>query len=66
MTRKHARCTVCGMYISCLLNANRLIEAKTLVLAMPIKIPPSLLSSVMFVAEHWLKRGCKRSFGDYR
>lgn len=32
------------MYISCLLNANRLIEAKALVLAMPIpEIPPSLL-----------------------
>ena len=46
------------MYISCLLNANRLIEAKALVLAMPIpEIPPSLLSSVISVADALAKSG---------
>lgn len=46
------------MYISALLNDNRLVEAKSLVLAMPIaELPPSLLSPVMSVADALAKSG---------
>ena len=46
------------MYISALLSDNRLVEAKSLVLAMPIsEIPPSLLSSVIGVADTLAKSG---------